>query len=66
MGLPIVAVAVAPEPPPPVIETVGVEVYQKPAFVTVRLPTGPLAANVAVPVAPEPPPPVMLTVGVEV
>ena len=62
----ITAVAVAPEPPPPVKDTVGAVVYPDPLFPICTLVTLP-PATVAVAVAPEPLVPVLLktTVGAE-
>ena len=64
--LPMVAVAVAPDPLPPVKEIVGVPVYPEPRLVSVIPVTVPplgeeLKPTVAV--APEPPPPEKPTVG---
>ncbi len=59
-----VATAAAPEPPPPLKLTVGLEVYPDPPFVSSRAVT--LPARLAVAVAPVPPPPVKLTAGAEV
>ena len=54
--VPVVAVPVAPEPPPPVIAIVGAELYSLPGFVTVIPVTTP-PETAAVAVAPKPPPP---------
>ena len=56
------ASAEAPEPPPPVIEIVGTEVYPVPALVIVKPVIDPPLTE-AVAVAPVPPPPVMVTEG---
>ena len=61
----IEAVAVAPEPAPPVNPIVGAEVYPVPPAVTVTAVTTP-PETVAVAVAPVPPPLVKVTVGAEV
>src|ERR1041385_4552639 len=60
----MVAVAGAPDPPPPVRETAGAEWYPLPAVVTVTDVTDPLIVDVAA--APDPPPPVKVTLGAEV
>ena len=52
----------APEPLPPVIETVGVEVYPEPWLVTLIWRTYPFEIT-AVAAPPEPPPPVIVTTG---
>ena len=59
----IIAVAAAPDPPPPAIETRGDEVYPDPLAVTVISLTEPL--TVTVDVAPVPPPPVIVIFGGE-
>ena len=70
MNPPKFADALAPEPPPPEILTVGELVYPLPLFVIVILLTFPASSvaslpNLAVAVAPEPPPPEMVTLGVD-
>jgi len=60
-----VAIAIAPDPAPPLIVTVGTEVYPEPAFVRVKLPTV-VGVMDALAVAFLPPPPDMPTVGAEV
>jgi hypothetical protein len=58
----IVAVATAPEPPPPEKLTVGLEVYPEPPLVIVIAPTWPNTST-HVAVAPDPPPPEIVIVG---
>jgi hypothetical protein len=62
----MLAVAVAPLPPPPLIATVGVPVYPVPLFVTAIPLTSPSALIVAVAAALEPPPPLNATDGADV
>ena len=59
----IIAVAEAPDPPPPAIETRGEEVYPDPPAVTVISLTDPL--TVTLDVAPVPPPPEIVIFGEE-
>ena len=57
----IIAVAEAPEPPPPTIETRGEDVYPLPPLSTVISLIEPLTVTEAE--APEPPPPEIVIVG---
>ena len=59
----IIAVAAAPDPSPPTIETRGEDVYPEPPAVTVISEIDPSTVTVAA--APEPPPPSIVITGGE-